>query len=108
MEPIKVYRATAEVDEYGDPKPAGTPDIWPLWDTFDGIFAPSNPDEPLAAGDNKVIRGGVVYIRGAQPTGILDTDQVEIRGKRFNVNGEVGSWSGYDGYKGDQFAVKGV
>lgn len=106
MEPIIVYRAVTEDDAYGDPKPVGPVSSWPVWNTFQGMFGPSNPSEPLEVGDNKVISGGEVYIRGVVPTGILASDAVGIRGRRFLVDGEVGSWSGYDGYRGDQFAVK--
>lgn len=106
MDPIKVYRGVWTEDAYGDPQPPGDAKTWPLWDTFDGFFGPSNPSEPLEVGSNKIISGGEVYIRGTEPTGILPTDQVEIRGKRYDVDGEIGEWSGYAGYKGEQFAVK--
>jgi len=103
-EQIKVFRPDVQLDEYGDPKPVA----WVLWKAFDGFFAPANPAEALQPGSNTVIHGGVVYIRGAAPTGILATDQVEVRGLRYAVDGAVGEWSGYTGYKGDQFAVKAV
>lgn len=103
-EPIKVFRSVSVEDEYGDPQPA----TWVLWREIPGLFAPANPTEKLEPGRNTVISGGAVYIRGAEPTGIRATDQVEMRGIRFAVDGDVGSWSGKQGYKGDQFAVKAV
>lgn len=111
-EVLNVYRATYEEDEYGDPQPTLPPAQWPLWKTFSAdmgnfvAFAPSNPSEALDVGRNAVIKGGVVYVRGLVPTGILATDQVEVAGQRFAVDGAVGPWTGYSGYKGDQFAVK--
>lgn len=101
-EPIKVFRSVSVDDEYGDPQPA----TWVLWRELSGLFAPANPAEKLEPGRNTVITGGAVYIRGTAPTGITSADEIEIRGTRFAVDGEVGSWSGKQGYKGDQFAVR--
>ena len=33
-----------------------------------------------------------IYIRSAQPTGILDTDLIGVRGRKVPVDGVVGVW----------------
>jgi len=102
MTTIDVYRATTVEDPYGDPQ-AG---VWELWATFDGKAGWGNPDEPLAAGSNTVITNRTVYIRAAAPSGILASDEVEVDGTRYAIDGAVAEWG--DPHKGTQFAVKGV
>ena len=102
MTTIDVYRWTTTDDEYGDPQPAERE----LFGSFDGKVGWGNPDEPLEPGRNTVITNRTVYIRGDQPSGILATDQVEIDGVKYDVDGAVAEWG--DPHKGTQFAVKAV
>lgn len=100
--PIDVYRATDTEDEYGDPQP-GT---FTKGITLLGLFAPSNPSEALEPGKNTVISGGVVYVRTSTKPDVRPTDQVEVAGKRYDIDGDIGHWDGMAGYRGLQFAVK--
>jgi len=99
---IKVYRVTTEEDEYGDPQPAS----WALWKTFEGKVGWGNPDEIAEPGRNSVITNRSVYIRGDAPSGIRASDQVDVDGIRYDIDGAVAEWG--DPHKGTQFALKKV
>ena len=100
MTTINVFRAEMVEDVYGDLQP-GTP---ALWNTFDGKVGWGNPNESVEPGKNTVITNRTVYIRSTTPTGILSTDQVEIDGIRYDIDGKVAEWG--DDHVGAQFAVK--
>lgn len=102
MTAIKVFRATPVEDENGDTQPGD----FELWKTFEGRAGWGNPDEAVEPGKNTVITSRTVLFRGAEPSGILPTDQVEIDGIRYNIDGAVGEWG--DPHTGTQFAVKAV
>lgn len=104
MTQVDVYRASTTEDAYGDPQPGA----WALWETFQGFVGWSNPEEPLQVGRNTVITNRTVYIRGTEPTGILATDQVEVEGVRYAIDGTVGEWVHKDTYIGAQVAIKAV
>lgn len=100
MTGIKVYRAGTSEDEYGDTQPA----TWALWKTLDGQVAWGNPNEPLEAGRNTVITNRTVFIRGTAPSGIQASDEIEVDGIRYAIDGAVAEWG--DPHVGTQFAVK--
>lgn len=97
MTDINIYRATVTDDIYGDPQPA----VWSLWKTLNGKSGWGNSNESVAPGRNTVITNRTVYIRGIVASGILSTDQVEIEGIRYSIDGAVAEWGA-----GTQFAVK--
>lgn len=100
MTAISVYRAVTVKDEYGDPQP-GVP---VLWETFDSKVGWGNPDESAEPGRNTVITNRTVFIRGDVPSGIRSSDQVEVDGIRYDIEGAVAEWG--DPHKGTQFALK--
>ncbi|MET0886251.1 MAG: hypothetical protein ABWX92_07345, partial [Mycetocola sp.] len=65
-----------------------------------------NPNEVAEPGRNTVITNRSVYIRGDAPSGILSTDQVEVEGIRYDIDGAVAEWG--DPHVGTQFALKAV
>lgn len=87
------------VPQYGDLAP---------WQTFDAKVAPSNPAESNPVGRNAVISGYTVFVETGAPTGILDSDTVNVAGTDYEVDGKVASWTDeWTGeYIGDQFALK--
>lgn len=118
-EKVTAWRGPVEADPYGNPV-QGDPIPW---GEFVANVAPNHPSEPVEVGRSAVITGYTVYVEGAEPTGILPTDLIEIRSplpdtasvseRRAHllpVDGLVASWyRKSDGaYRGDQFAVKGV
>lgn len=109
MTTATIRRAETVENADGDPVAGAFED----WKTFappsDEVFvAWGNPDEPLEVGRNTVITSRTVYIRTAEPTGILASDQVIIDGVEYAIEGTVAEWSDPDGYVGAQFAIRAV
>lgn len=107
MEPIIVYRADDAEDEYGNPI-GGEPVEWA---TFRGLVAPNHGGEEMSVGRAAVITGYTIYIENQGPTGIRETDLVQLPARHgdrlFPVDGLVAEWWRRNGqHKGDQFAVK--
>lgn len=92
MSDLLVYRGVPTPDRNNDPRmpPA---DEWPLWKTIPGAeFAPGASDEPLPVAANTVTTVGTIYLRGVTDTGILATDEVEVDGGRYVVDGVPAVW----------------
>ena len=105
METITVRRSGFQNDANGDPKPTGFQDHH----TLEANCAPTNSTEPLIVGQNKVIDGFEVYVRGVVAD-VLSTDRVRIRGVEYSVAGVAGEWLDRDTGEltGTQFATKGI
>lgn len=107
MEPIVIHRADAAEDEYGNPIEGEAVE----WATFRGLVAPNHGGEEMSVGRAAVITGYTIYVENQGPTGIRETDLVQLptrHGDRmFPVDGLVAEWRKRDGtHKGDQFAVR--
>lgn len=106
METIKVWRNPTEVtlDDNNNPVP-GTP---ALWKTIDTAYCwPDNEADTIELGRDARVTGYKVVIRTPIPTGIIDTDLIEIKGTRYRIDGDVGPWLNLSGkFKGEEFAVK--
>lgn len=100
---ISVYRGTTGTDVDGN----AVQGELALVGQFAAHVAPNHPSEPNAVGRTAVITGYTIYIRAAAPTGIKDTDVIDVRGTKCPVDGLVAAWRSATGaYKGEQFAVK--
>lgn len=109
MEPIIVHRAATTEDGYGNPV-QGDPEPWR---TFRGLVAPNHGGETVEVGRSAVITGYTIYIEGQGPTGVVETDLVELPSRHgarlLPIDGLVAEWRKRSGaHKGDQFAVKAV
>ncbi len=116
MEKIHAWRGETTTDPYGNPVQG---DPVPVAEHL-ALVAPNHPDEPAQVGRNAVITGYTLYIEEDEPTGIRDTDLIEVRSpvadtapvaeRRSHllpVDGVPASWYRRDGsYRGDQLAVK--
>lgn len=104
-ESIDVYRASG-IDEDGNPVEDGP---LKLWRSFDAYVTPSTASAASTAIDptsTGVLVGYTVYLRRADPSGILDTDVIGVRGRKLPVDGFVAQWRSQDGtYRGEQFSV---
>lgn len=107
MEPVVIHRSSAVEDEYGNPI-SGDPAPWA---SFRALVAPNHGGEEMSVGRAAVITGYTVYIEGQGPTGVVETDLVQLPSRHgdrlFPVDGLVAEWRYRNGrHKGDQFAVK--
>lgn len=104
MESIIVKRPEVIYDSHGAPQYGDLV----VWNTFDAFCAPNNPEESNLVGRNAVITGYTIYVTGDEPTGILNTDVIVVRGEDLAVTGRVAPWfNEFTGeYRGDQFAVR--
>lgn len=79
------------------------------WKRFDALVAPRMPDAPVEVARTAEIADYDIYVDGDQPTGILSTDVIAVRGEDCGLVGRVNVWPDREGnHVGDQFAVKGV
>ena len=84
-ETVTVVRASpGGVDAYGDPLPGDASRV----DVPGCAVAPRYSSEPSERGRQGVIVGLTVY----GPDVFLSTDQVEVRGVLYDVEGEPGFW----------------
>ena len=98
---VTILRYTEGTDPYGDPIPGEyLPHL-----TVEARVAPNNPSEPVEVGRNAVITGGTIYIRDKEVLDITSEDRVEVHGKVYEIDGEVGIWPRSREY-GHQFAYK--
>lgn len=88
MEQVDVYRGSSTTDEDGN----RTQDDVSLWKSFLGLVAPVITAESPSELSLGVTYDHTIYIRSAQPTGILDTDLIGVRGRKVPVDGVVGVW----------------
>lgn len=107
MERVDVYRGRGSTDRDGNAVqgPLG------LWRSFQALVAPDSVAGSVAA-DSAVDSTGVtwdhtIYIRCGEPTGILDTDVIGVRGRRVPVDGVVEVWDDPQGrHVGDVIHVR--
>ncbi|PWG60499.1 hypothetical protein [Bifidobacterium catulorum] len=103
MERIDVYRGEATEDEDGN-RVQGPLE---LVASFDGLVAPVSTPETPSESSSGVVVDHAVYIRGDEPTGILDTDVIGVRGRRVPVDGVPAVWRDVHGrHVGDVVTVK--
>jgi hypothetical protein len=88
VEQVSVYRPAESYDEDGNPVRGALA----LVDSFPALVAPAMVPTSTGTDGESVIFDHTIYIRGQEPTGILDTDVIEVRGKRTPVQGVVGVW----------------
>ncbi|MCI1984076.1 MAG: hypothetical protein LKJ47_04815 [Bifidobacteriaceae bacterium] len=101
MEVITVWRGeeTTDVDGnpiQGNPKPVGS---------YSALVAPVTSTDTPSDSSLGVTVGYTLYVRG-DPTGILDTDVIEVRGERLPVAGKPAVWQDRAGHHvGDVITV---
>ncbi|MDN6587017.1 MAG: hypothetical protein L0K77_06835 [Bifidobacterium crudilactis] len=102
-EQIDVYRAVNSVDADGEPIPGAIS----LWKSFQAVVAPVTLSDTPDTSSLGVIRGYTVYIRSTEPTGILDSDIICVRGHMLQGDGIVGEMLSRRGvFKGEQLSVR--
>ena len=87
-ETVTIVRAApGGTDAYGDPIPSTTARI----DVPGCAFAPRYSSESTDRGRQGVVVGGTVYLPSTAPA-VLPSDRIEVRGRLYEVDGEVGEW----------------
>lgn len=103
MERIDVWRGKAETDADGNTVQGPLT----LITSFSGLVAPASTPETVSEESSGVTFDHAIYIRSSEPTGILDTDLIGVRGRRVPVDGVVCEWRKHDGtHVGDVVNVK--
>ena len=103
MERIDVYRGSEAKDEDGNVIQGEVK----IWNSFRGLIAPVTVSESPSEISLGVTWDHTIYIRSTEPTGILDTDLIGVRGRRVPVDGAVCEWRRKDGtHVGDVVNVK--
>lgn len=105
METIGIWRATTTA-EMVDGNPVTGPRT--LWKTIDSAYCwPTKQGDIVEVGRDARITGYNIVIRSMEPTGVTDADEIEIKGERFFIDGDIGPWITHAGqFKGEEFAVK--
>ena len=88
MERVDVYRGAAEVDADGNPVQGEMRHVASLM----GFAEPVETSQSPGADSQGVARRYTLYFRGPEPTGILDTDCLVVRGKPLMVDGPPLEW----------------
>ncbi|NEG96011.1 hypothetical protein GFD17_04395 [Bifidobacterium sp. SMB2] len=102
MERIDVYRGQASTSEDGDLVQGPLE----LWRSFTGLAAPVSASESPTESSQGVTVGYTVYVRSGEPTGILDTDVIGLRGLLLPVDGLPAVWENPRGeHVGDVITV---
>ena len=103
MERIDVWRGEPGLDADGNTVKGPLE----LITSFSGLVAPVNTPETASEESSGVTFDHTIYIRSTEPTGILDTDLIGVRGRRVPVDGAVCEWRRKDGtHVGDVVNVK--
>lgn len=103
MEQVDVYRGTPTLDADGNTVQGPLE----LVASFPALVAPATTPESGATDSAGVTWDHTIYIRSCEPTGILDTDLIGVRGRRVPVDGVVAQWRNRVGnYVGDVVNVK--
>lgn len=103
MEQVDVYRGDPITDADGNTVQGPLS----LVASFPALVAPVNTPEAQAVDSTGVTWDHTVYIRCDEPTGILDTDVLDVRGRRVPVDGVVAQWRDVHGrYVGDVVNVR--
>ena len=88
MTTVVIFRATTEDDVYGDPQPA----TWGTLTTFDAKVGWETPDESKEPTRRSETTRRSVFARGLLGSGIRATDEAEIDGVRYKVDGTIAEW----------------
>lgn len=88
MEQISICRPAESQDEDGNPVQGALAIV----DSFPALIAPATAPPSTGTDGESIIFDHTIYIRGQKPTGIMDTDVIDVRGKRVPVQGAVGVW----------------
>tara|TARA_R110002051_G_scaffold1853_1_gene10148 strand:- start:13265 stop:13573 length:309 start_codon:yes stop_codon:yes gene_type:complete len=99
MTTVTIFRATTAEDEYGDPKPA----TWSQLLEFDAKVGWEKPDEASEPTRRTEVTRRAVFARGVRDTGIRATDEAEIAGVRYSIEGTIAQWP-----SGTHFTVRAV
>ncbi|PJM72336.1 hypothetical protein CS006_10390 [Bifidobacterium primatium] len=103
MERIDVYRGRPVEDEDGNTVQGPLE----LWRSFTGLAAPVTVSESPTESSHGVPVGYTVYIRSEEPTGVLDTDVIGLRGLMLPVDGLPAVWENPRGkHIGDVITVR--
>lgn len=104
MERIDVYRGLESTDSDGNPMQG--PAV--LWKSFPALVAPAMAEAQVSeTATMPVTVGYEIYIRSEEPTGILKTDVIGLRGTRLPVSVKPSEWVGTDGnHVGDVVTVR--
>ena len=97
MAVVQVYRAPLKTDGYSD-QVAGKPVA--TGDPLTGYYGPNNPSETVSPGEVVAAEGGAVYVRTEAAIDVLDTDELDVDGIRYKVDGVPRDWSGPHGRQG--------
>jgi hypothetical protein len=98
MERVDVYRGAAEVDADGNPVQGEMRHV-AYADGFRGSRLETS--QSPGADSQGVARRYTLYFRGPEPTGILDTDCLVVRGKPLMVDGPPLEWWRHGRHIGD-------
>lgn len=89
MERVDVYRGIQSTDSDGNPMQGPLS----LWKTFQASVAPDMGEAKISETVTMPVTiGYTVYIRGEEPTGILSTDVLALRGGRLSVTAPPAEW----------------
>lgn len=104
MERVDVYRGIQSTDSDGNPM-HGPPS---LWKTFQALVGPAMGEAKISETVTMPVTiGYTVYIRGEEPTGILNTDVLALRGERLPVTAPPAEWLDDTGqHVGDEVTVR--
>ncbi|TXK17403.1 hypothetical protein [Homoserinibacter sp. GY 40078] len=106
MTAIKVYRAPgATKDRWGDPQ-TPPPSTWPVWATYFGDASWATGDESTEPTRRTITTRREVYIELSRPSGILTTDEVEVDGIRYRIDGTVAEWEEDGEHAGTHFRIE--
>jgi hypothetical protein len=84
---VRLRASSADTDRYGDPVATGEPERTPLLGAF---VAPRESNDINDRGRQGVIVGLTLFAHFG--TDIVHTDQIEVDGVIYNVDGEPGQW----------------
>lgn len=87
MESVEVWRGEEATDVDGNAIHSAPT----LWKTLSALVAPLTEAEVQADSGRSLVVGYTVYVRG-EPTGIIETDSLKVRGEIVPVTGRVAEW----------------
>jgi len=101
VEHVEVWRGVETTDVDGNVVQGALA----LWKTFPAYIAPLTEAEVQKDSSRTLTIGYTLYVRG-QPTGIIESDVILVRGEKLPVTGRVTLWISPSGeYKGDVITV---
>lgn len=93
MERVDVYRGASVTDADGNTVQGDLHRVMSL----QALVAPADMTRVDDEQSHGVSRRFTLYFRGAEPTGVLDTDRLVVRGTPMIPAGPVREWSARDG-----------